>query len=77
MDRDNILEQLKPRFSQHGEWLQFLAFVQSQRIRGDAEEIWLQWDIHLLQRQSAHLPWHNQDQRFLPASAMLPAQPIL
>lgn len=77
MIRDDILEQLRPRFPNAARWQEFLAFAEQRKVRGDAEEIWLQWDIHLLQRQSVQGPWHSDMQHFLPASATAPAQPIL
>ncbi len=66
MNSDAVLNQLKPRFASEREWAVFLAFVEARRIRGNAEEIWLQWDFHQLQQQAGHSSWHRHNNRFLP-----------
>lgn len=76
MNRNAIINQLRPRFRNDGEWALFLAFIEDHRVRGDAEEIWLQWDIHLLKRQAGQRPWHSQDNRFLPESMLMADAPI-
>lgn len=77
MNNDAVLNQLKPRFGSEREWTAFLSFVKARKIRGNAEEIWLQWDIHVLVQQAGHTPWFRHDNRFLPESFRTADAPIL
>lgn len=77
MDRNAIINQLKPRFRSDMEWKDFLAYIEIQKIRGDADEIWLQWEIHLLSRQDSLGAWHSHGSRFLSESFRLSDAPII
>jgi hypothetical protein len=77
MNSDAVLNQLRPRFGGEREWAVFLAFVEARRIRGNADEIWLQWDFHVLMQQAGHAPWHRHDNRFLPETFRTADAPIL
>lgn len=77
MNRNATINQLRPRFRNERDWTDFLAFVDQRKVRGDAEEIWLQWDIHLLSRQDSHGTWHGHGSRYLSEAFRLPDAPIL
>ena len=55
MSSNPTLMSLKSRFRDDREWSRFLDFIETRRVRGSAEELWLQWDIHQLKCQAA--PW--------------------
>ena len=77
MNRDTLINQLRPRFSNDREWSEFLDFIEDRKVRGGADELWLQWDIHRLTQQAGHQPWRRHDHRFLPEAIRLPEAPIL
>lgn len=77
MNRNATINELKSRFQNEHEWSDFLAFIEDRKIRGDAEEIMLQWDIHLLSRQDCQGTWHSHGSRYLSESFRLPDAPIL
>lgn len=77
MNSDAELNQLRPRFVSEREWTGFLAFVEARKIRGNAEEIWLQWDFHRLQQQAGRTSWHPYDHRFLPETFRSTDAPII
>ena len=57
MSSNPTLMSLKSRFRDDHEWSRFLDFVETRRVRGSAEELWLQWDIHRLTCQATLQPW--------------------
>lgn len=59
------LTQLKSKFTTDEQWHEFLSFVDTQRVRGDAQELLLQWEIHLLKCQAAKPSWHKQVDRYV------------
>lgn len=59
------LMQLKPKFTADEQWHEFLNFIDTQRVRGDAQELWLQWEIHLLKCQAVKSSWQSQDARYV------------
>lgn len=67
MSCNPTLMSLKPRFRDDHEWSRFLDFVETRRVRGSAEELWLQWDIHQLKSQAARQPWPGAG-RYRPAT---------
>ena len=77
MDRNAIINQLKPRFQSDIEWNDFLAYIENRKVRGDADEIWLQWEIHLLSRHDSQGTWHSHGSRFLSESYRLSDAPII
>jgi hypothetical protein len=77
MDRNAIINQLKPRFQNDMEWNDFLAYIENRKVRGDADEMWLQWEIHLLSRQDSLGSWHSHGSRFLSESFRLSDAPII
>ncbi len=77
MDRSSIINQLKPRFQNEGEWMDFQAYIEVQKVRGNADEIWLQWEIHVLSMQDSHGAWQSHGSRYLPESFRLSDAPIV
>jgi hypothetical protein len=65
MAHQDTLTQLKPKFTAVEQWQKFLSFIDSQKVRGDAQELWLQWEIHLLKCQSVKTQWHSQGDRYV------------
>jgi hypothetical protein len=65
MVRKDILNELKMKFTDERGWQDFLGFVDSHKVRGDAKELWLQWEIHLLKTQAAGREWSLLDRRFM------------
>lgn len=61
----NALLQLKEKFESDQQWQDFLNFIESQKVRGDANELWLQWEIHMLKCQSMKNEWHSSDHYYL------------
>ena len=61
----NVLLQLKAKFESDNQWQDFLSFIESHKVRGDATELWLQWEIHLLKCQSTKNEWHSNDSYYL------------
>lgn len=60
----DILDSLKPKFTDDRVRQDFLAFLDSHKVRGSATELWLQWEIHLLKKQAAANAWNPVDRRF-------------
>ncbi len=65
MAHQDTLSQLKQKFSSDEQWQEFVSFIKTQKIRGDARELWLQWEIHLLKFQVCKPQWHSQEGRFV------------
>lgn len=65
MAHQDTLTQLKSKFTAEDQWQEFLSFIESQKVRGDAQELWLQWEIYLLKCQSVKTQWHSKDDRFV------------
>lgn len=65
MVRADILNELRLKFADERDWRDFLGFIDSHRVRGDAVELWLQWEIHLLRTQAAGREWSALDRRFM------------
>ncbi len=63
-DQDTI-NQLKPNFTSHEQWQQFLSFIDTYKVRGCAQELWLQWEIHLLKCADLNKNWHNNNSHYL------------
>ena len=61
MARVDTLLQLKPKFEDENQWQDFLNFIDNHKVRGDAIEIWLQWEIHLLKCLDMNNDWHNNN----------------
>ena len=59
------LAKFKSQFSKPEQWLQFQTFIEQYKVRGNADEIWLQWEIHNLQAQADHHAWQAYDARFV------------
>ena len=75
MLRTDILNELKMKFTDERDWRDFLCFIDSHKVRGDARELWLQWEIHLLRTQTAGRAWSALDRRFM-APAMKDRSPF-
>jgi len=57
----DTLLQLKPKFEDENQWHDFLNFIDSHKARGDAIELLLQWEIHLLKCLDMNSDWHNNN----------------
>ncbi|HWS40457.1 MAG TPA: hypothetical protein VN247_04095 [Arenimonas sp.] len=70
MAHQDTLDQLKQKFASDELWYEFLAFIDSHKVRGCAQELWLQWEIYQLKCQAAKTQWQSHDSRFMGSEAV-------
>ncbi|MBP7370508.1 MAG: hypothetical protein KA902_03625, partial [Arenimonas sp.] len=59
------LLQFRENFETETQWQDFLQFMDSHKVRGNPDELWLQWEIHLLECQAMKPEWHGQDGHYM------------
>ena len=61
----DTLNQLKQKFASEEVWHEFLTFIDTYKVRGCAQELWLQWEIYQLKCQAVKTQWQSHDGRYL------------